>query len=488
MVWCCGLWLAAIVIGGFVWWVMKSIPFKTMLFAANFLWAWGNLFAQSPSSEAHAAYLDCAKVRAEAQPGCRYFTLYAVPKERRAETAKVLSYTLNALSRSRVITAPVWVSDTLARFSLVSYAPTAQEYIEWQKAWESLGQRDTSFGIITEIIDPTTKKFTITRVDGGWLPNDYQKLKAATATNAPILRADWFIYHALTTPSYYQFAGVPATEGEFLKSLGLDAKVIAALRANSGANLQKSGVTYKPRRVVWSQGPLGGVYVTYDGEKVDAERDPFRRPIDADGLRLAFDATEWFAMQPNGLWRMALYDAKGKQQQTVPDKIAKDTSDPHSDGIVIPALSCIRCHVEAGLRPFSDDQTRLLAKAPIGSYRPDYSQRVNEFYDEPRLQRQMDFDRQTYTAACAKATGGMTPKELAEALTLVARHHAYLPLTVDDAAREVGQTADDFKRANINSNDPHIITLIHGGEALRGSWESSFAAAAVTAEAWRIKK
>ena len=38
---------------------------------------------------------------------------------------------------------------------------------------------------------------------------------------------------------------------------------------------------------------------------------------------------------------------------------------------------------------------------------PRIVQRAAEFYDEPRLQRQMDFDRDTYALAVARATGGM---------------------------------------------------------------------------------
>ena len=90
-------------------------------------------------------------------------------------------------------------------------------------------------------------------------------------------------------------AGVAARESDFLKALGVDAKRIEQLRANAGANLILSGVTQKPRRVVWQQGPLGGVYSTLDVERVAAERDPLRRPLSADGLAFEYDASEWFA-------------------------------------------------------------------------------------------------------------------------------------------------------------------------------------------------
>lgn len=445
--------------------------------------------AQTPATETQAAYLDCEAIRKEVQPGIRYLTLCGIPKDDRQDAAKALSYTLNCLSRSRVISAPVWVSDSLARFSIINYAPTNEEYRDWKNAWETLAASDPYFGIVTEVLDPTSGKSIVTRVAGGWTLPHGEKLKAWTGSQAPVLRADWFMFHALSAPNYYNFAGIPDTEAAFLKSIGVDQKTIEKLRANSGANLFLSQVTFKPRRIVWSQGPLGGVYVTYDVGQVDAERDPFRRPINAAGLKLRYDATEWFAMSPNGFWRMALYDADGKQQQAVPPEIAADRSDPHAPTTeVIPALSCIRCHVEGGLRPFADDQVKLLAKAPVGSYDPTIANRVSEFYQSDKLQRQMEFDRGTHEAAVKQATGGLTTKELSEALASVVRNFEYLPVTVDQAALEVGLTADDFKRANISSADPVILNLVHDGKVLRGQFEGSFQEAMLAAEAWRTKE
>src|SRR5205085_9271881 len=132
-------------------------------------------------------------------------------------------------------------------------------------------------------------------------------LRAYSGSGGAILRADDFVARATATPHYYAFAGVPATEAEFLKTLVVDAATIDRLRANAGANLVISGVTQQPRRVIWSQGPLGGVYETLDVVQVDAERDPIRRPLSVNGLNLKYDAGEWFAVAPNGLWRTALY-------------------------------------------------------------------------------------------------------------------------------------------------------------------------------------
>jgi hypothetical protein len=395
----------------------------------------------APADEVRAAAADVETLPTASRPSVRYLTLYSVEPAKRRQAIQTVGYVLNALSRTRAITQPVLVSPTLVRFNISQFAPRTDEFAAWFGAWEKLAESDPYFHLRTEVAIkaelgirkaegagtrnsavrlPNSALKTVT-TDGGWtdLPAA-ARLQAATHSAGALLRADYFITQATVPPRYYEFAGVPDSENEFLKSLGVDQKVIDRLRANAGANLIISGVTAKPRRVVWLQGPLGGVYSTLDVERVDAARDPLRRPISAAGLDFQFDVSEWFAVAPNGLWRTALFNAAGRRQDSVPDKVAKDTSDPAGDGIVVPLVSCIRCHREAGLRPFADDQTRLLAgRVDLYSYDPNLVQRAAEFYDEPRLQRQMQFDRQTYSDAVARATSGLTAEQVANALAEV---------------------------------------------------------------------
>ncbi len=462
--------------------------------------------AASPADEVRAAAADAEQMPAIERATTRYLTLYAVEPAERQQAIQVVGYTLNALSRTRAISLPTLVSPTLLRFNIAQFTAHDDELHQWFAAWENLAAADPYFHLRTEVLAqkpadkairaatasttsplaPRPSPLAVT-TDGGWVDlAAAARLRAATQSTGAILRADYFIAQATTTPAYYDFAGVPKTENEFLKSLGLDRETIDRLRADAGANLIISGVTGKPRRIVWSQGPLGGVYSTLDVECLEAERDPLRRPISADGFALKYDVSEWFALAPNGLWRTALYDATGKRQDSVPDRVAKDTSDPAGDGIVVPMLSCIRCHREAGLRPFRDDQTRLLAgHVDLLSADPRIIQRAAEFYDEPRLQRQMQFDRQTYTDAVHRATSNLTPEALADALAGTVRRYAYLPLTANQAAAAVGLDAEQFRRAVIATHDPVVILLIEKRGMLRSQWESSFAEAALSAAAYK---
>ena len=69
--------------------------------------------AQSPESELRAAVADVERLPPDVRPGVRFLSLYAIPPERRAETAHALSYTLNALSRTRAIFRPTAITPTL---------------------------------------------------------------------------------------------------------------------------------------------------------------------------------------------------------------------------------------------------------------------------------------------------------------------------------------------------------------------------------------
>jgi hypothetical protein len=488
------------------------------------------VLATTPADEIRAAAADVQQLPHEVQRGVRYLSLYNVKPEQREPALQVVNYTLNALSRARTISHVTQISPTLVRFSIAQFAPQPNEFTAWFNAWEKLAEFDPYFHIRTEVVANSRKLtasgeprervasahvlrsalhsgYGVVTTDGGWTDlSAAARLRHATHSIGALLRADYFVATATIPPRYYEFAGIADNENDFVKSLGLDRAVVDRLRASAGANIIISGVTNKPRRVIWSQGPLGGVYATLDVQQVDAERDPLRRPVSVEGrgsggegrensktppsphaprsssLAFRFDASEWFAVAPNGLWRTALFDAAGKRQDAVPDRVAKDTSDPHGDGIVVPMLSCIRCHRESGLRPFADDQTRLLAgRVDFFSGDPKIVQRAAEFYDEPRLQRQMKFDRETYAASVDRVANNVKPDEIADALAAVVRNYAYLPVTPETAAREVGLPQESFRAAMHTTQDPILLTLLEGRPVLRGQWDSSFAEAALRA-------
>ena len=456
--------------------------------------------AQTPATELAAALRDVKRLPPQEAVNSRYLSLYAVPPEKRNELLRVASYALNALSRSRVIARPTQVTQTLWRLRISDYATDHADVVAWTKAWERLAQDDPYWHLRTEIAPqqvvtitrttnplavPSIDKTKIVTIDGGWVGvRNAGELRLATGSFGAILRADWFVANALIAPRYYEFTGVPGTEAEFQKSLGVDPAAIARLRADLGANLLISNVTNKERRVTFHPGPLGGYWFTLDVEETTAAKSFLRRPVSAGGFFPEYDASEIFAVAPNGTFRIAVFNRQGQRQDTVKDKIAKDTSDPHGDGIITVGVSCLRCHAE-GLRPFTDDQSRLLTgRIGLQSYDAGIIQRALEFYNAPRMLRQMRFDVETYADAVEQASG-YTIKQAAEALAHVVREHDYLPVKREQAAREIGVEPEQFATLVERSGDPLLLLLAAGRPILRNQWTSSFAAVAIAAETQR---
>src|SRR5688572_21226490 len=83
--------------------------------------------ANSPASELAAALADAEQLHPHDRATTRYLSLYSVPADRRDEVAAVAGYTLNALSRSRAIVEPKWITDTLLRFNIQHYTTIKTE-------------------------------------------------------------------------------------------------------------------------------------------------------------------------------------------------------------------------------------------------------------------------------------------------------------------------------------------------------------------------
>jgi hypothetical protein len=181
----------------------------------------------------------------------------------------------------------------------------------------------------------------------------------------------------------------------------------------------------------------------------------------------------------------ALFDAVGKRQASVPDVIAKDTSDPHGSGIVVPMISCVRCHLEDGLRPVANDQRKLLNSGiDLFAEHPRDAQRLASFYLSD-LEKKLTRDREDFSMAVATATGGMKPAAVATALAR--RVRLYQDELVDRAAaaRELEVDEATFAAAIRSSHDPILLGLAAEIGVGRKQWDASFAEAALLVAAAR---
>ncbi len=441
-----------------------------------------------PSAELAKAVAHCQSQPPEVSPFLRYLTAYNLPQEARIRAFRVASFVLNSVSNTRAISAPTQVNGSMIVVDLRQYCADTTRIQAWTGAWERMATRDYAFSLKTEAIPPGKTTPTTTRVAGGWLSGgDYTTLQSMTGSQQALMRLDQFLVLASSTTfggEYYALAGINENEDEYFASIGIDVAAVNRLRAKHFANQFISGVTDKPRRIIRLQGILGGMYMTQDSEEVTAERDPLRYAVD----QIDYDAGEFIAVGPNGMFQYSLFDADGNRQDVVPDTIAKDDSDPSGDGRLQPMISCVRCHVESGLKPFEDDQYGLLKSGvDFLSSDPTAVRKAAELYDPARLSRFMQFDRQTYDQAVLR-TSGLSFAQASSDLASVYHWYRNRPVTLKMASKEVGLTSEEMKNALTNSRDPVILGLLVGKAVHRETWAASFAEAALAAETVRTNR
>lgn len=449
------------------------------------------VLAASPLDAEIAAAAADASLRGSSAIQARYLTLYNVPEDRRPAVVASVSLLINSFSSRATIRQPVSVSPTLLRIDLAAYTRTGTDYRTLALAWDAVAASDHYLHLKTQLIDPRTSKPATVFTDGGWvdLPSA-SKLRALTGSAAGLLRADWWLATCCRPEAYHELANIPKTLGEYFAARGIDPKKAGDLQAVLAANLHRSAITDRPRRVTHLLGPRGSVYATIDAAVTTAVNDPFRNPTSA----VKFDAGEYIGVRPNGLHDYALYAASGARQNAVPAGIATDFS-VHPPVEVVPMLSCVRCHnpdeasEQNGLRAFSDTQRELLRDPRIDKFAVFTDQaEVESLYErQERLQRQAARDRDDYAEAVDLATG-LTPHKAATALAECFASYAQADVTPELALFELGiepgaEAAETVRTRLAAARDVAIVILGTGRPVQRQQWELAFGEAAAIARA-----
>lgn len=436
------------------------------------------LFGQTPSTELHAALADLDRVPQAEWPTTRYLSLYNVPRHDRPEVQALLSLTLNLVSRSSRIAHPAIVVGSdgrLLRINLLAYGLPPED---WEKLLE-LGE--PYWHLRTQVVPPGGKQPKTVFTDGGWvgLPNA-ASLRAKTGSAGAIIRGDWFVAKAITTVDggqYYQLTGIAAAAdaNALYESLGIDFRATDRLNAEAWTLQVRSAVTHRFRKIVRRQGAMGGAWKTEDSIDEAADEDPLRNP-----LVKKHDASEHVLAARNGLPWFALYDGAGKLVNVVPPDLAADHTSAHGDAQLAPALSCISCHPEDGLRPVANDLRRLIAGEVEAFFTdPAAAEKAAAIYERD-MQRSLERDRQDFAAAFSAATGGLTVEEISERLPAFYRRYAWDQVSPAIAAAELGAPRGvPLRQVLGRSLDPILLALCEGLSVQRKQFEASFAEAAL---------
>lgn len=442
------------------------IAAAVVIFALGF--ACGYSFAHSPASELSTVAKDAATLPAHVAPFVRYVTQYNADPNTYATGRAALSLILNSVSRTSRIALPTPIAGgRIQRVNLAAYGIDPA-------LWESLISQEPYFHARGSVLGKDGKPQAVYS-DAGWCDLAEQAtLKKLTSSTGAICRLDWLVAKLAVPPFYYDFAGIPKTEAELKKSLGIDDKTIVHLRASKGENILHSGVTAKVRRVSRKQGPLGGYWATYDTEGTDPEKDFVRNPT----FYAKFDASEVIFFRANGTLGYFITDGKGDRQDVVPDKIARDHSDTHGDQRLVPGKSCISCHAtDGGLRAIATDQSDLLKSgADILLPNPADADALGSFYDAAKLNKLLARDTDDYADAVKSATG-LNAKAAATALMTV--YDGYEWATIGHATAEAELGSEGVLDALKRSTDGVLVAVALGKRISRKQWELSFQEAAL---------
>jgi hypothetical protein len=261
------------------------------------------------------------------------------------------------------------------------------------------------------------------------------------------VRADWWLVETSQQvdrkgTGYYDFLGTK-TLRDFQNLVGLDEKLAEKLQKEMRAALARSGVAINNRGIVRFQTITGGYWATLDTINNKAKRNAVRN-LDKD---LQFDAQEIYSVLPSGLFAFFLANANGDRQDSVPDNIAGDKTNPGNDSR-IHFHNCVRCHAP-GIQPI-DDFVRRVYRAPLSLAVADKDQfrRLQRLYFSD-LERQVKKDQDEYAEVLFKLVG-LKPAEMARTFGKLHADYEQADLFLPDVSRDTGYSEGQVKKVLLN--------------------------------------
>jgi len=179
-------------------------------------------------------------------------------------------------------------------------------------------------------------------------------VQRTTGTVRPVVRGDWLASAASRPPMYYELLGLPKTNADTARLVGVERETDAHHGHVARSGLRASTVTHGPRAVERHAARGGGsTWLALDfGNAVPAD-EVAAGLAGAAGNRPAPkpDTTRMLLGLPNGLSAFALFDRDGRRL----DRVAETGSrDGQPEAITEAGRGCMACHATGPLA-FTDD-------------------------------------------------------------------------------------------------------------------------------------
>ena len=426
----------------------------------------------SPRLAVAAALNDLDQQNSVDQPFLHYLYLpYTDP-----DFWPALKLHVNLISREAAFAYPTQVAQGLWRVDL-------REYQWLRETWEKLANIDPYFHrkqVVETIREETYEQgYGYTDSAGQWhrteVRQEIRKVKERTVksvlfaplaasqlaglalltnSQAPIVRADWFLVQGArqvsltnrqTGAGYYDWLGLKTIQ-DYFDLVGLNVKTSDRIESVIRAVVGESKVAAQNRQIVRRGAQSGGEWQTLE------VADQSGRGVAIQELRdgeLVFNAQERYGFLPNGLMVTFLANNLDVRQDSVPDDIAGDRSalNVSNDTRVHINLACMRCHAGEVLKPIGEDvrtiytgrlQTVTQSKAVALELQRQYG---------ANLDRALALDRSLCQHALTEVTGGKKPQEAATAYATAFNNYAYRRVTGAMFAAELGVQLPQLEKA-----------------------------------------
>lgn len=182
---------------------------------------------------------------------------------------------------------------------------------------------------------------------------DMRTVSSLAGTEAPALRADWFVASAARPPLYHDLLQLPATDRALERLLQVD--VPGNLQDDNllRAGFNDSGVSKNNRLIERHDAAHGALWRSHDFAGNTGRQNIFEHPLGPNAGATSFQPAggEIIFHLPNGLLGFMLVDAQGRRIDKAPGEIVGDPRRP--DQRVETGISCMSCHAR-GLLPKAD--------------------------------------------------------------------------------------------------------------------------------------
>ncbi len=302
---------------------------------------------------------------------------------------------------------------------------------------------------------------------------DAKAIATLTASELPVLRADWFVATASRAPLYYDLLQLPSTDRALERLLQVDVLNDLQEESVARAGLNGSGVSRNNRVLERHDAGFGAYWRTYDFSANTDRQNIFERPLGPTPADNPFAPAGGEAIfhLPNGLHGYFLMDRNGRRVEKGPTDIVSDPQRP--DRAVEAGLSCMSCHAR-GYLPKADQVRAHVLKNEQAFTKEQRATVMAIYVPEARFKAHVERDNERYLKALSQTGVRDNDPEPITRLTLAYEGEVDLPA----AAAEAGLSPDDFKAglAKLTAlSRPLGALLTKGGTVQRQAFQAAFA-------------